>query len=236
MKVVGRLTSRLCCCFLCCLCAVASVKAQATRWHIEAESPQTRVLLRNDTLDITAPKGLSLWWNQQLQAPCTIEYQACVVVDGGPYDRLSDMNCFWMASNPQDGSSPLRGNQQRGGRFAESYRMQCYYLGYGGNYNTTTRFRRYTGDSLAVSDESHRPAILKEYTDSSHLLKPNQWYHIRIEVGEDGRNRFFINGELIVDYLDPKPLLNGWFAFRTTWSHTRLTGFRVSQKYKKAKE
>ena len=220
---------------LCLLCAVMPLRAQ-THWHIEAESPQTRVLLRNDTLDIIAPKGVSLWWNQPLQAPCMIEYQACVVVADGTYDRLSDMNCFWMASNPTDESSPLQGIQQRGGRFVESYRLQCYYLGYGGNYNTTTRFRRYTGDTLAVSDESHRPAILKEYTDSAHLLKPNQWYHIRIEVGEDGRNRFFVNEEQLIDYLDPNPLLKGWFAFRTTWSHTRLTGFRVSQNDKKVKE
>ena len=46
-------------CLLCLLCAVAPLRAQ-THWHIEAESPQTRVLLRNDTLDIIAPKGVSL--------------------------------------------------------------------------------------------------------------------------------------------------------------------------------
>jgi hypothetical protein len=32
-----------------------------------------------------------------------------------------------------------------------------------------------------------------------------------------------------VDYRDPTPLLRGWFAFRTTWSHTRLTAFRISR-------
>ena len=236
MKALRWLTYRLWGYALCLLCATASLSAQTTPWLIEAESPQTRVLLRNDTLDIIAPKGLSLWRNRQMKAPCTIEYQACVVVADGAYDRLSDLNCFWMASNPNDGSSPMRGNQQRGGRFPESYQLQCYYLGYGGNYNTTTRFRRYTGDTLAVHDENHRPPILKEYTDTEHLLKPNQWYHIRIEVDEQGRNRFFVNDELIIDYLDPTPLLSGWFAFRTTWSHTRLTGFRVTQKDKKTKQ
>ena len=39
----------------------------------------------------------------------------------------------------------------------------------------------------------------------------------------------FIDNELLVDYLDPSPLLHGWFAFRTTWSHTRLTGFSIKQ-------
>lgn len=204
----------------------------AAQWRIEAESAKTRVLLRNDTLDITSPQGLSLWWDEPLTAPCTIEYCACVVVEGGPCDRLSDLNCFWMASVPSadgDVSSPLRSLGQRAGRFVESYRLQCYYLGYGGNSNTTTRFRRYVGDSLAVSDASRRPAIIKEYTDEAHLLRPNHWYSVRIEVDADGRTRYFIDDELLVDYLDPTPLLRGWFAFRTTWSHTRLTAFRISR-------
>lgn len=187
-------------------------------WRIEAESPQTRVLWRADTLDIIAPKGISLWWDEPLTAPCTIQYRACVVMEGGPCDRLSDLNCFWMASEPFSGMT------QRAGRFVESYRLQCYYLGYGGNHNTTTRFRRYNGDALAVTDETRRPAILKEYTDADHLLKPNHWYTVRIEVTAAGRTRYYIDNELLVDYLDPTPLLRGWFAFRTTWSHTRITG------------
>ena len=223
--------------------------AQSTHWRIEAESPQTRVLLRGDTLDITAPKGLSLWWDEPMRAPCSIEYRACVVMEGGPFDRLSDLNCFWMASIPsksisqtgveffevskrpeverRERLSPLSAIPQRGGRFVESYRRQCYYLGFGGNYNSTTRFRRYDGDTLAIDDPARRPPILKEYTDSAHLLRPNHWYAVRIEVTTDGHTRYYIDDELLVDYLDPSPLPYGWFAFRTTWSHTRLTAFRI---------
>ena len=241
-------------------CQTAS--AQGTHWLIEAESPQTRILLRGDTLDITSPQGLSLWWDQPIVAPCTIEYRACVVMEGGPCDRLSDLNCFWMASepaahhsvpasklsneeNPDPASvpgqarrqesarslSPLRGIAQRRGRFLQSYRLQCYYLGYGGNHNTTTRFRRYDADTLAIADPDRRPAILREYTDSAHLLRPNHWYDVRIEVtpeGSSARVRYSIDGTQLVDYLDPHPLLRGWFAFRTTWSHTRLTAFRIT--------
>ena len=209
------------------LCLTTKFSAQSTHWRIEAESPLTRVLQRGDTLDITSPKGLSLWWNEPMQAPCTISYRACMVMEDGPCDRLSDLNCFWMASEP------LKGIAQRGGRFVESYRLKCYYLGYGGNYNTTTRFRRYDGDTLAITDETHRPPILQEYTDSAHLLKPNHWYTVRIEVTANGRTRYFLDDELLVDYLDPRPLQRGWFAFRTTWSHTRLTAFRYQEGVKK---
>lgn len=221
--------------FFACLVSSFSLAAQSTPWRIEAESPQTRVLWRGDTLDLTSPKGLSLWWAEPLTAPCTIQYRACVVMEGGPCDRLSDLNCFWMATVPDASSasdndvlrSPLSGISARAGRFVESYRLRCYYLGYGGNHNTTTRFRRYDGDTLAVADAAHRPAILKEYTDPAHLLRPNHWYTVRIEMTAEGRTRYFLDNELLVDYLDPASLLRGWFAFRTTWSHTRLTGFHV---------
>ncbi|MBR0272908.1 MAG: tRNA-dihydrouridine synthase family protein [Bacteroidaceae bacterium] len=203
--------------------------AQSTPWRIEAESPESRVLWRNDTLDITAPKGLSLWWRKPLTAPCTISYRACVVMEGGPCDRLSDLNCFWMASLPSANEGKEQSPFPGGGAFVEYYRLQCYYLGYGGNHNTTTRFRRYDGDTLAVTDPSHRPPILKQYTDSAHLLKPNHWYSIRIHVTADGRTRYFIDDELLVDYQDPSPLLHGHFAFRTTWSHTRLTAVRIEE-------
>ena len=204
-----------------------------THWRIEAESPATRVLLRGDTLDITAPKGLSLWWDEPMEPPCTIEYRACIVMGDGPCDRLSDLNCFWMATGTPDGgtaSEPLRGISLRGGRFVESYRLRCYYLGYGGNYNTTTRFRHYDGDTLAVTDAARRPPILKEYTDSAHLLRPNFWYNVRIEVDSDGTTRYMIDGEVIVTYKDPTPPRLGWFAFRTTWSHIRLTAFHLLNK------
>ena len=208
------------------LLAAPSLKA-APGWRIEAESPQTRILWRSDTLDITSPKGLSLWWEEPLQAPCRISYRASVVMEGGPCDRLSDLNCFWMASEPsaEGDLSPMKHAGRRGGRFVESYRLQCYYLGYGGNYNTTTRFRRYKGDTLAVDNTSLRPPVLTGYTDPQHLLRPNHWYDIRIEVTAEGRTRFFIDGLLLTDYLDPQPLRQGWFAFRTTWSHIRLTGW-----------
>ena len=226
------------------MCGVVAVGNAQTHWRIEAESASTRVLLRGDTLDITSPQGLSLWWDEPLKAPCVIEYRACVVEDGGPCDRVSDLNCLWMASEAgeegmknegmkneewgmKSGGSPLRGIAQRGGRFLESYRLQCYYLGYGGNYNSTTRFRRYDADTLAITDASRRPAILKEYTDTAHLLRGNHWYAIRIEVDGEGCTRYNIDGEVLVEYNDPKPLREGWFAFRTTWSHTRLTGFSV---------
>ena len=97
--------------------------------------------------------------------------------------------------------------------------------GYGGNYNSTTRFRRYDGNEAGITDLKARPAIWKEYTDADHLLKANHWYHIKI-TNEDNRISYYIDGKQLVDFRDAEPLTEGWFGFRTTLSRTRITNFR----------
>lgn len=194
-------------------------------WQVESESPDYRVTFSGDTCEILSPKGLTLWRKEKLKAGMTIEYDACVVDEGRDGDRLSDMNCFWLASDPNAKDLWARA-AWRSGIFLRCYTLQMYYLGYGGNHNTTTRFRRYDGDEAGVEDAAKRPAILKEYTDADHLLKANHWYHVKIE-SKLGHTRFLIDGECIVDYLDPQPLEEGWFGFRTTLSRTRLANFKA---------
>ena len=193
-------------------------------WQVESESPDYRVTFQGDTCELLAPKGLTLWRRQQLQADCAVEYDVQVMQQTAD-DRLSDMNCFWMASDPA-ASDIWKRAKWRSGIFDRCYSLQMYYLGYGGNHNTTTRFRRYTADEQAIGDESLRPAILREYTDAAHLLQPNHWYHVRLQTA-GGRTQMWIDGECIVSYLDPDPLTSGWFGFRTTLSRCRIANFRT---------
>lgn len=188
-------------------------------WRVESEAPDYRVTFSGDTCEITAPKGLTLWRKEKMHQDMTVEYDVYVT-----NDRLSDMNCFWMASDPKAKDIWAR-EKWRNGIFLRCYTLQMYYLGYGGNYNKTTRFRRYNGDEAGVDDASKRPAILKEYTDADHLLKPDHWYHVKVE-SKQNHTRFFIDGKCIVDYFDPQPLTSGWFGFRTTLSRTRITNFK----------
>ena len=123
----------------------------------------------------------------------TIEYDACVVVEKEG-DRLSDLNCFWMASDPKHPDNIWKREKWRSGIFLNCYSLQLYYMGYGGNYNSTTRFRRYDGNEAGITDPKVRPAILKEYTDTEHLLKANHWYHIKI-TNENNRVSYYIDGK-----------------------------------------
>lgn len=193
-------------------------------WHVESESPDYKVTFNGDTATIFAPKGLTLWRNEKMSGNTTIEYDASICDTGKEGDRLSDLNCFWMASDPKSPNNLRKRESWRKGIFVNCYSLQLYYLGYGGNHNSTTRFRRYDGNEAGITDESARPKILKEYTDPAHLLEPNKWYHIKI-TNDNGRVQYFINGERIVDFRDPSPLTEGWFGFRTTAARARIANF-----------
>lgn len=219
-----------------CLCSV-SVSASTVSalnqkqfkryWQIESESPDYRLSFMGDTCEILSPKGLTLWRKEKMHDNMIVEYDVCVLDEGKEGDRLSDMNCFWLASDPSHKDIWARASW-RSGIFLRCYTLQMYYLGYGGNGNTTTRFRRYDGNEAGVTDVSKRPAILKEYTDAAHLLRANHWYHVKI-VSKGGHTCFFVDNELVVDYHDPQPLTSGWFGFRTTWSRVRITQFKTSE-------
>jgi rhamnogalacturonan endolyase len=87
----------------------------------------------------------------------------------------------------------------------------------GGNTNSTTRFRKYEGNGERT--------LLQEYTDASHLLKPNKNYHIKIEV-LNGITSFWVDGICYFNYKDPSPLSEGYFGFRSTWSRQEISNFR----------
>lgn len=196
------------------------VFAQGEDWTIEAEDGVGSAVWNKNTCDIDAPKGFTLWNKNLMEGNICIEYEARIVADKKYKDkegkvRISDLNCFVLADKCGG----------YGGKFVNNYALSMYYVGYGGNWNTTTRFRRYNGDKRGIDSAQYRPIILKEYTDAEHLLKGNHWYKIRIEV-KDGRFRYYIDNELLVDYVDPKPLTKGYFGFRTTLSHAQLRNFK----------
>ena len=198
--------------------------AFAQQWKIEDASHALQVIERTDTLELIVPDGLTMWYQQRLAGNYEVSYRTCMVMQGGKYDRLSDLNCFWMASDPQYPDNIWKREKWRNGIFLNCYSLQLYYMGYGGNHNSTTRFRRYDGNEAAVTNAKARPAILKEYTDADHLLEANKWYHIKI-TNENNRVSYYINGVRLVDFRDAEPLTEGWFGFRTTLSRTRIANF-----------
>jgi len=199
-----------------------------SQWVIEQNSDATVLNTGNGQLEIIAPQGLTLWFKQVLAGNIRISYDALVVQAGGEYDRASDLNCFWMANDPENPDDFFARSKWRNGVFGNYYSLSQYYVGYGGNDNSTTRFRKYDGNFKQFKDEKIRPEIIQEYTDSAHLITPNQWCHIDLEMKGNSVNYYF-NHELLFSLDDPKPYRYGYFGFRTVKNHVFLKNFKVYQ-------
>ena len=117
-----------------------AVQAQVVlkNWTIEDHSGKVKILVSSDTLEITAPDGLTLWYNQRLTGDYEIGYRVKMLMQGGKYDRLSDLNCFWGANDPEYPDNLFARSEWRNGIFQRYKTLSLFYVGYGGNHNATT--------------------------------------------------------------------------------------------------
>jgi rhamnogalacturonan endolyase len=197
-------------------------------WVAETEDAASlRYLPADSSLDVVASKGFTLWYKYAFEGDLTIRYEICAVRGGDTLDRCSDLNCFWMASDPLHPDSLFVRSGFRGGVFGRYYSLSLYYMGFGGNNNTTTRFRKYDGDFDRFRKEQIRPAVLTEFLDAAHLIVPNHWYKVEISMRK-GVVQYSSDNEVLMRYHDPAPLRKGWFGFRTTENHFRIRRFNVS--------
>lgn len=211
------------------LLAVGDFSEWWRNWEEESEIPaQIRFLKADSSLDIIAPKGFTLWYKKPFEGNLTYQYQIRALSGTDSLNRCSDLNCFWMATDPLHPDSIFARKSFRGGVFGRTYSLSMYYLGFGGNGNTTTRFRKYDGDYEAFLQAKKRPEVLKEYTDSNHLIKPDHWYTVVISI-RDGQVKCWWDNELLIQYSDTQPLTKGWFGFRTTQNHLQVRNFTVSK-------
>lgn len=190
--------------------------ADLAAWSVE-QQPGGSVTVRGDTLVIEDAAGCTVWFRQKLSAPVEITYEVTPVSRGGPHDRVSDVNCFWMAGDP---AAPDSLPQGRSGKFEDYDSLRTYYVGMGGWNNTATRFRRYTGDGTKPLLPEH------DLSEAKFLLEPNKTYRIKL-VARDGVAEFWRDGEKIFSFRDPAPLTSGWFGLRTVKSHLEIRALEI---------
>ena len=63
-------------------------------------SQNSSVSIKDGKLVIDVLGGATVWLNKKLSGNLSIEYKRKVILDKGPNDRLSDLNQFWMATDP----------------------------------------------------------------------------------------------------------------------------------------
>lgn len=183
-------------------------------WIVETpDSPYSNVGIDSAKLVVDVDNGATVWFNKKLSGNIMIEYSRKVIMNNGKNDRLSDLNQFWMATDPSQENVFTRT-----GIFSEYHSLRLYYAGIGGNTNSTTRFRKYQG--------AGERTLLFDLQDEQHLLQPNKNYFIQIVV-YNGTTQVFVDGELYFSFQDDAPLTKGYFGFRTVKSHQEVESFRV---------
>lgn len=193
--------------------------ADLALWAVE-QMPGGTVKVRGNALEIEDQAGCTLWWREKLTAPVVISYKVTAISRGGPQDRVSDVNCFWMANDTRSPAAPFAAANTRSGRFKDYESLLTYYVGYGGNNNSTTRFRRYDG----TADRPLRPE--HDLSAPRFLLEPNRAYRIRL-VARAGTAEFWRDDERVFTFRDPQTLTAGWFAIRTVRSHLLIEELRI---------
>ena len=86
------------------------------------------------------------------------------------------------------------------------------------NFRVCNEGRYYLGFSPEGGLYLHKTA--NQWSEDVPLIgneqpyNPNQWYDLKVEL-EEGNIKVYVDDELMIDYTDPEPLLNGSIAFET---------------------
>jgi hypothetical protein len=199
--------------------APAATPRGSELWVVE-QTPGGTVEIHDRKLIIRDANGCTVWWREKLTAPLAISFTATMLGGDRPTDRVSDLNCFWMANDSRAPSAPFAGANARSGKFSDYDSLLAYYVGYGANGNTTTRFRRYDGTAARPLLPEH------DLSGTALMLLPRRTYRIRL-VAREGIAEFWRDGEKIFSFRDPAPLKSGWFGIRTVRSHLMIEDVRI---------
>ncbi|MFC3356375.1 DUF6250 domain-containing protein [Sphingobacterium zeae] len=133
---------------------------EINRWIIELEYPdKSHIEASNEGLVIDSYGGATLWLDTLLTGDYLIQYEREISLDKGENKRLSDLNQFWLAQEPHN-EIKLK---SRDGRLDSYNDLILFYVGIGGNNNSTTRFRRYdgSGERILLAEKNEKPFLLE---------------------------------------------------------------------------
>tara|TARA_R110002050_G_scaffold261556_1_gene401680 strand:+ start:197425 stop:198129 length:705 start_codon:yes stop_codon:yes gene_type:complete len=185
-----------------------------SNWKVETDTLRnTKIEIVDGKLIVDVDCGATIWLNKKLSGNILIEYKRRVVMKGGKNDRLSDLNQFWMANDPENSTLFTRN-----GTFSQYDNLELYYFGIGGNRNTTSRFRKYLGNG--------ERNLFEDLRENEFLLKPNKTYYIQTVV-YNGIIKVFVDNKEYFSFLDENPLKNGYFGFRTTESRHEIDNLKI---------
>lgn len=190
-----------------------------SNWTVEQVEGGT-VQLKNGKLEINDRKGCTVWLNRKLPSDFKIVFDVVMIDSGGIYDHVRDLNFFFKAIDPLSPEDIFVHSGSRAGIFRNYHKLRTYYIGYGGNRNTTTRFRKYPGDGSRPLLPEH------DLREKKYLNVPNLTRNVEI-ICNKNKIIFKVDGLVVFDITDIDAFNDGWFGFRTVDNHMTIDNFQV---------
>jgi len=194
-------------------------ESDLSKWTVEQVTGGSSQIV-DGKLEINDKEGCTIWFNEMMSGDIRIEYDIVMIDEDGPNDRVSDLNCFWKAIDPNSPEDILANSPSRTGKFANYHGFRLYYVGYGARDNATTRFRRYPGDGTRPLLPEH------DLSDSIYMNIANVERHVEI-ICQGNRTIYKVDDLTVFDFADEDPFIEGWFGLRTVANHMTVDNFRV---------
>lgn len=182
------------------------------RWFTEGNaaiaSRDGRLHVATSTTSGEEPAA-TLWWREVLPENVMIEFTAGAELSAEK--NAANLNVI-LHAREADGS-PYRFG--RSGRYPEYHGLPNYIFTLTGGFQEGwARVRRNPGFSILAENRDIRS-------------EPGNIYRVRVVLAE-GRIRYWLNGRLVHDARDPRPLSGGHFALRTWTSRVWWSDLRIS--------
>lgn len=224
------------------------------RWGVQMERKsfmqEGGVTFNDGKLRVTAPgRGCTIWLKEKLPGRIAILYDVVAFGKTGAIGVTPrDINCFWMASDPESAGG-IFDEKRYAGRFSDYDKLHCYYASTGGAGNRTTRFRRYPREV----NGAHAPHIALQDKDGKkdYLIEPDKAHRMQL-VCFDDVVQYIVDGKVVYQIKDGDkvtvetenagraslvedtcavktfpPYGEGCFGFRLTTSCHEYSNFRV---------
>jgi hypothetical protein len=188
-------------------------------WIIEQVTGGTTEI-KDGKLDVNDKNGCTIWLNHKLPRNFRVIFDVVMIDNGGIYDHVRDLNFFFKAVDPMVPENIFANSEKRAGIFANYNHLRTYYIGYGGNRNSSTRFRKYPGDGSRPLLPSH------DLSDEKYLNIANLKRHVEITCHMN-KITFKVDELVVFDIDDENAFSEGWFAFRTVDNHMSIDNFYV---------
>jgi len=190
-----------------------------SRWVVEQLEGGV-VKTTGGKLVIDDARGCAVWFERKLRAPVMIQFRATMISDARERNSVRDLNCFWMATEPEAPGGIFANGRRRTGSPGEYRQLRAYFVGRGTANNTATCLLKYSGDG----QPGNAPG--KVQTAGHFPLRPNKRMKVQL-IAFGNTLRYYCNGMFLLGVTDPKPLGEGWFGFQTAGGHIEIDDFRV---------